>query len=538
MKILYDELGSTLTIPKTHNPTPLSINSIFDIAEMLSTSLGPSGLDKIIQTKDSEIIVTNDGATILENLDSNAIFVTMDDNSPTIKASVNAVYKIILGLSKAQDDNIGDGTTSIVIIAAELLKRLFLLVEKGFNIMMIIRNLGKVISEIEAFLLDNYNEANFEKDAIFAAKNALYSKIVSFKRPSVLEETKKSFSIFRRSEETLESRNDISKICLDAINYSRRGNFLNLNNIKIISKPGASISKSIFIEGILINKSLAHPQMKKQSNGKIGLLAAPLELPKTKTKANFSIKTAEEFENYENYEKKYFARIIQTLKEKEINILLCQFGFEDELTSMLTENGILGVRWVGGTEMENTALLLGASIASQVDNIEGFPGEIKELNFGTEGEKMIEVTSGNKSEICTILVRGSTEMTIKESERSIHDALCGIRNLLTDNRIVYGGGAIENDIYNFLIKKSLSYPDHSETFVAFARAIQEIPRILLRNQGLNLNILQKLGNNVGITGDMKELGVFETVKSKLSQIRMAKEVACRLLKIDEMIFTD
>lgn len=546
MKILYDELGGTLTIPTPHNPTPLEVHPIYEISETLSTSLGPSGCDKIIQTEDLEIIVTNDGATIMSNLDHHSLFVSMDADSPTVKASMNAVLKIIVELSQAQDVNVGDGTTSVVIIASALLKNLKNLQEKGEHPMRIIKNMEKVMFEIEEFIRGKAITADFNKEAIKAAKTALYSKIVSFKTPISTEDSKSSISsiFFRKTDEKNladENEGEISKLCLDAVNLVRQEDELDLSSIKIVSKPGASISKSVLVDGILLDKSFSHPSMAKKRKGLIGLLAAPLELPKPKTKTDFSIKNAAEFQEYELFEKNEFSKIIRILKEKNIKILLCQYGFEDELTSMLAENDIMAVRWVGGTEMENVALLLGANIAARIENIEPKEGEIEEIQFGTENEKMLKVMTSEKekvSKICTIFVRGSTEMTIKESERSIHDALCAVRNLLKDRNIVYGGGAIESDVSNFLAEQAKFFPEMSEIFIAFSRGIQEIPRVLLRNQGMELSDLSKLGNKIGITGDMSELGVFETVNSKLSQIRMAKEVCCRLLKIDEVISID
>lgn len=536
MEVIYDNLGTTLSVPKKEKPTKISYNPLYSLAELLSTSLGPNGKDKIIQTKDGEIIITNDGATILSNLNSNTLQFIEKNEDVEFKQSVNFILKLIIELSKAQDAEIGDGTTSVVILASALLKECEGLITKGIHPVKIINNLEICLKESIKMLNEMAQEINYEEAAISAARTSLNSKIVGFKQQIV----KKRGGFF--SSQMEEKNEKIAQICVQAINKIKSidgQKDFNFDLIKIIKKPGASITETQFFDGLIVERAFAHMDMPKKQEGLIGLLTEPLEIPKLKTKHELGIKNAEDFENLCNFEKEIFEKIIKILKEKNIKVLLCQWGFEDEATSLLMENGISAVRWMGGTDMEMAAVCLNGKIASRIDEIEGVEGIIEEISFGTENEKILKINKKSETQkMCSILVRGTTKMSIDESERSIHDALCAVRNLNIDKKIVYGGGCAEFEVSKKLGEMDISSPENKIVFRAFADSLLSIPKTLIKNGNFPIDTLKEMSSTVGVGGNMKELEVFDTLKAKEHLWKCAVEVVTRILKCDEIIFTD
>ncbi|KAF7701527.1 T-complex protein 1 subunit epsilon [Cucumispora dikerogammari] len=580
MEILFDNLGTTLTIPSPQKPTPISYNPLYTLSNLLSTSFGPYGLDKLIQTTDNEILLTNDGATILSHINTSNLQFFATDSDIKFKQSINFILNLVIDLSKSQDNEIGDGTTSVVILASALLKLAEDLIKKGIHPIKIIKNLETALIKSIRFLENISETIDYETYAIKAAKSALNSKIVSFKSDDdYKKQIKKSTPFFSSLKIDEISNEKLAEICVKSINKIKMRKDVNFDLIRLIKKPGASISQTKYFDGLLIEKSFAHIDMPKKQEGLIGLLAEPLELPKMKTKHEIGIKNVEDFENLCKFEKDVFLNIIAILKKKNINILLCQWGFEDEVTSLLMENGISAVRWVGGSEMELAAVCLNGNIAARIGDIEGVYGEIEEICYGSESEAMIriqsktppilynldasptistpssatttppstETISAHSVEpvdktilpgMCTILIRGSTKISLEESERSIHDALCAVRNLNQDNKIVYGGGCAEVTVSKMLNSIQIAEPDSRIVYKALAEALLEIPKQLIKNGGFPVDSINLITNTVGVDGNMKELSVFDTLKAKSHMWKSAVEVVTRILKCDEVIFND
>ncbi|ADM11699.1 T complex protein 1 subunit epsilon [Encephalitozoon intestinalis ATCC 50506] len=524
--LLTDELGQTFQITeedkmcrtKGHQCIIANIGVVRSIAAFLSTSLGPTGMDKILQSKDDDIVVTNDGATILKEMEM----------------TENPISRLIVQLSESQDEEIGDGTTGVVVLASALLGQAQILLGQGIHPVKIsegfelalecaVKHLNEISEEI----------CDLRETMMKAAKTSLGSKIVS-----------KSLEKF-------------AEICTSAVlmvaDTERKD--LDFELINIEGKVGRDISDTTLVKGVVLNKEISHPQMKKKiEDGRIALLSCPFEPPKLKTKHSLIIGNAKEYKELEEYERRKFTEMIESVRKSGANIVMCQWGFDDEANSLLMENDLPAVRWVGGHELELLAVHTGGSIIARFEDLDESDlgkASIREESLGTENDKIIVVENPERSRAVTILVRGANDLVIEEAKRSIRDALCAVRNILTNNRIVYGGGSSEMSCSLSLEEEAGKYSgEEQEAILGFGRALEEIPLCLARNSGYNpieyssdLRKLQMESKNfrLGVDcldvgeQDMKKLGVFDALSSKIRQFQMATQLVTMVLKIDNVI---
>ncbi|XP_077301412.1 uncharacterized protein LOC143921990 [Arctopsyche grandis] len=522
-QILSDELGQSFQLKDVDSVVTsgkeclfTNINTVNNISSFICTSLGPTGMDKILVDKDGNFKVTNDGATIIQEMDM----------------TNNPVSQLILQLSKSQDEEVGDGTTSIVILAAAILNQAKILIEKGIHPIKISEGFNLALSLAEEHLITISEEVvDLNSCLLKAASTSLGSKIVS--------------------------SCDFSVLCVEAAlgvaDLSRKD--LDLELISIQSTVGRSLAETKLIKGLVIKREFSHQQMNKTvSNAKIALLSCPFEPPKLKNKNSLLISTVEEYKNLEIYQKAKFDEMLESIKACKANVVICQWGFDDEANSMLMQNNIPSIRWVGGNELGLIAAHIGGSIIARFEDLNEQSlgiANITEQSLGTTSDKIITIENSNKNKAVTILVRGSTEYVIEEAKRSIHDALCAIRNIITCGRIVYGGGSCEINLSIFLDKKAKEFTcEEEETIKAFSKALLEIPFTLAKNSGLEviecvekLRELQIAGNDYTFGVDclengeknMKKAGIFETLKSKTRQLKMATDLVNTILKINEVI---
>lgn len=526
-QILSDEFGQSFQLQddmvevKGKECLFTNINTVKSIASFLSTSLGPTGMDKMLIDKDDRITVTNDGATILKEMDM----------------TNNPISQLILQLSQSQDEEIGDGTTSIVILASAILEQSKKLIEKGMHPIRITEGFNTALNLALEHLYNISEEiTDINATILKAAKTSLGSKIVS----------------------KITGNNDfLCNICVEAAlavaDLLRKD--LDLDLINIQSKAGKNVNETMLIKGILLKKEFSHPQMTKlHKNVKVALLSCPFEPPKLKNKNSLLIQSAEEYKNLEKYEKQVFREMIDSLKNSKTDLVMCQWGFDDEANSLLMQNNIPAVRWVGGHELGLMAAHIGAQIISRFEDLkEEHLGlaNVREESIGTDSSKVIIVEGPSKSKAVTILVRGSTEYIIEECKRSLRDALCSIRNIIKNNRIVYGGGSSDMSISLFLDKKAKEFDsEEEETIRAFSRALLEIPIILARNSGYDsVAYVEKLKESHISTNDhtlgvdcmelgeknMKKIGIFESLESKIRQIKMATDLVNMILKVNDVL---
>ena len=483
--------------------------------------MGPKGMDKMLISKDGDVTVTNDGATIVENMNVE-----------------HPIAKLLVELSKSQDNETGDGTTGVVVLAGALLEQAQKLLDKGLHPLQIIEGFDKAcefaVKHLESIQSEiNLKENNYEH-LKKAAKTALCSKVVS------------------------KYQDKFAEIAVNAImavaDQSRKD--VNFDMIKVEGKVGGNLEETQLIEGIVLDKEMSHPQMsKKVSDASICILNIPFEPPKPKSKYNIDIKNAEDYKKLYETEQNYFKDMVKSVKESGANFVICQWGFDDEANHLLMHNNLPAVRWVGGAEIELIALATGGRIITNFKDIKkeklGSAREVKEINVGTKNQKMIVIEDCPTRKAVTILVRGGSSMIVDEAKRCLHDALCVVRNMIKEPKIVYGGGAAEISCSLYVAEKADNTPSIDQYAIrAFAEALDVIPIALAENSGYNgIEYLANLkakqisekNPSIGVdcskqgTNNMVIQGVYEGFNSKKQQFQLATQVCKMILKIDDVI---
>ena len=479
------------------------------VANIIKSSLGPRGLDKILISPDGDITITNDGATILSQMELK-----------------DEIAKLLVELSKSQDDEIGDGTTGVVVLACSLLDQALELIEMGIHPIKIANGFDEAC-KIAVNHLDNVSES-------------LFDIIVS------------------------KEHNQFAQMAVDAItqvvNWERKD--VDFDLIKLEGKVGGSLKDSQLINGVILDKDFSHPQMPNEvtpkegkKDVKLALLTCPFEPPKPKTKHKLDINSVEEYIILQNYEQFKFKEMIQKVKDSNADVVICQWGFDDEANHLLYQNKLPAIRWVGGAELEQIAIATNAKIVARFEDLSesklGSCSKVKQLEFGTTRDKMLTIENTEKTKTVTCFIRGSNKMIVDEAKRALYDSLCAVRNLCKDSKIVYGGGAAE-------ITMSLKVSEEADNqtgidqyaFRSFAKALDIIPLTLAENSGLNgietlsnVKAIQAKENksNIGVdcmglgTNDMKESFVVDPYVGKRQQILLATQLCRMILKIDSVI---
>lgn len=489
-----------------------------EVANTLKTSLGPRGLDKMMVSSDGEVTITNDGATIMKNMDVE-----------------HHVAKLMVELSQSQDDEIGDGTTGVVVLAGALLEQAEALLDKGIHptkiadgYEMACKKALEILETIaEQFPIDE------KEELIQCAMTSLGSKIVN------------------------KCLRQLAEIAVDAVLSvaDMEQKDVNFELIKIIGKPGGQMEDTTFIRGIVIDKTMSHPQMPRRlEDAKIAILTCPFEPPKPKTKHKLDIGSTDEYKQLQKYERDTFETMIKEVKASGATLALCQWGFDDEANHLLLHHKLPAVRWVGGPEIELVAIATNGRIVPRFAELSpeklGNAGLVHELKFGTDNDQMLCIEQCPNSRAVTVLIRGGNKMVIEETKRSLHDAFCVVRNLIRDEKIIYGGGAAELACSIAVAKEADKVTGVEQyAFRAFADALESIPAALAENSGLPpIDTLTELKAKqiaeekpyLGVdclqtgTNDMKAQGVIETLLSKKEQISLATQVVRMILKIDDV----
>jgi len=490
------------------------------VSQILKTSLGPKGLDKLMVSPDGDITITNDGATILKQMDVD-----------------HQIAKLMVQLSQSQDDEIGDGTTGVVVLCGALMEQAEHLIDKGIHPIRIadgfelaaqcaIKNLEKIA--------DTYNiDPNNTENLVKTAMTTLGSKIIN------------------------KCHSQMAKIAVDAVMAvaDLETKDVNFELIKVEAKVGGAMEDSMLVKGVIVDKDFSHPQMPKElKDAKIAILTCPFEPPKPKTKHKLDVSNVEDYKKLREYEKTCFETMVKQVKDCGASLAICQWGFDDEANHLLLQNELPAVRWVGGPEIELIAIATGGRIVPRFQELSadklGTAGLVRELSFGTTKDKMLVIEECANSKAVTIFLRGGTKMIIEEAKRSMHDALCVVRNLVRDNRVVYGGGAAEISCALAVSKEADNIKTIEQyAFRAFSDALEQIPLALAENCGLapiqtltEIKSKQVAENNpaLGVNcmehgcGDMKSMSVIETLHSKKSQIQLATQLVKMILKIDDI----
>lgn len=490
------------------------------ISQTLKSSLGPKGLDKLMVSPDGEVTVTNDGATILNQMDVQ-----------------NQIAKLMVELAKSQDDEIGDGTTGVVVLAGSLLEQAEALLDRGIHPIRIADGYemaAKVACENLDKISDNYPvDLNNLEPLIQTAMTTLGSKIIN------------------------RCHRQMAEIAVNAIlavaDMDRKD--VDFELIKVEGKVGGKLEDTILVKGVVVDKDFSHPQMPKNvKDAKIAILTCPFEPPKPKTKHKLDVTSVEDYKKLHDYEKAKFEEMVDQVKKTGCNMVICQWGFDDEANHLLLQRELPAVRWVGGPEIELIAIATGGRIVPRFSELTaeklGSAGIVRELSFGTTKDHMLVIEQCKNSRAVTIFIRGGNKMIIEEAKRALHDALCVVRNLIKDSRVVYGGGAAEISCSLSVQEAANKVPSLEQYAMrAFGDALETIPLALAENSGQapiqNLAELKsrhvkesnpRLGVDCLQTGsnDMKTQRVIETLIGKKQQIYLATQLVRMILKIDDI----
>ena len=488
------------------------------VSEAVKTSLGPKGMDKMLVDSFGDVTITNDGATMLKE---------MDVQHPAAKMMVE--------VSKTQDDEVGDGTTSVVILTGELLGKATELMEKKVHPIVII---------------DGYRQAEERALAILEE----IAEKVDPKDKAVLMKVSKTTMASKLINQHSEYLSDLSvDAVLQIAEPEGDGYTVDLDMIKIEKKPGASMTETRLVRGLIIDKEVVHDGMPKQiKDAKIGLLNAAMEIEKTEFDAKIAIETPDQMQAYLDQEENMLRDMVKKVKAAGVNVLFCQKGIDDMVQHFLSREGILAARRLKKSDMEALAKSTGAKVVNSVDQLSaedaGYAALVEERKVSDDS--MIFVEGCKNPKAVTILIRGGTERIVDEADRSIHDALCVIKDVVEEPKIVAGGGACEIETARLLREYAEKLAGRERlAVVAFADALEVIPTTLAENSGMDpIDAISEIqsehakGNKwVGINGhlnkvaDLSKINVYEPMVVKAQAIKSATEAATLLLKIDDII---
>jgi thermosome len=488
------------------------------VAETVRSSLGPKGMDKMLVDSFGDVTITSDGRTILDE---------MDIQHPAAKMMVE--------VAKTQDNEAGDGTTTAVIVSGELLTKAEELVDKNVH---------------PTIIIDGYKKAS-EKALEVLEKMAIPVDVEKQDYPRKVAMTSMASKLVAEHREYLA---DLSVKAILAVAEKDGGKYkADVDDVKVEKKAGESIQDTKLIQGIVLDKDVSHSGMPKRvEKPKIALLDCALEIEKTEFDAKINIESPEQMEAFLKQEEEMLREMVEKIVKAGATVVLCEKGIDDMVQHFLARKGILAVRRIKKSDMEKLSKATGGKIVTKLDSITaddlGYANLVEERKVGEDKMTFIEGCKHPKA--VTILIRGGTERIVDEAERSIHDALCVVRDVVEEPKIVAGGGAPELEVSSMLKKYSQTLPGREQLAVrSFAEALESIANTLTENAGLDpIDILSELrarhekgetwaGIEVlsGKVQDMSKAGVFEPLSVKKQIIKSGTEAASMILKIDDVI---
>ena len=489
------------------------------IADAVRSTLGPRGMDKMLVDSMGDVVITNDGVTILKEMDVE-----------------HPAAKMLVEVAKTQDDECGDGTTTAVILAGELLKKAESLIEQ--NVHPTVISGGYRMAALKARdLLDGLaiSVSPDKKDVLMdIAKTAMISKSVA------------------------SSRELFAKVAVDAVTAvaEKKGDgtwYVDDDNIQVVKKQGGSMDDTAMISGIIIDKEAVHTAMpKKVEKTKIALIDSALEVKKTEIDAKIEITDPSQLHAFLDEEERMLKSMVETVKKSGANVLFCQKGIDDLAQHYLAKAGIYAVRRVKKSDMEKLAKATGASLVTKLDDLGpkdlGVAALVEEKKIADD--RMTFVTGCKNPKAVSILIRGGTEHVIDEIDRSLNDAVSVVSVAIEDGKLVTGGGSTAAELALRLRDYASSIGGREQIAIdAFANAMEVVPTALAENAGLDsidvlieLRKAHKAGKvNAGInvfTGkitDMKKEKVLEPLRVGKQGISSATDAAVMILRIDDVI---
>ena len=490
------------------------------VAEVVKSSLGPRGMDKMLVDTLGDVTITNDGATILKEIDVQ-----------------HPAAKMVVEVAKSVDNEVGDGTTSSVIFTGALLEKAEELIDKNVHPSVIVDGYSAASNEALKVLDKIAIKVKTDDKDLLAkiANTSMYSKLVSEDSPV------------------------LSKIVVDAtqliadINEKTKALKVDLDNVKVEKKAGGSIHDTSLIRGIVLDKEVVHSGMPKRiEKAKIALINSPLEIEKTEMSAEIRISDPQQMQMFLEEENNMLRAMVEKIKTSGANVLLCQKGIDDIAQHYLSKYGILAVRRVKESDMTKLTKATGARIVNNIDDLTskdlGSADLVEERKVETDKWVFIEGCKNPKA--VTILIRGGSQRVVDEADRSLHDALMVLKDVLEKPFIVAGGGAPEAYIATHIRNWSSGLAGKEQlAVIKFAEALETLPIALATNAGMDpIDTMAELrakqnkgikwaGINVWSTNvvDMYKQNILEPVVIKEQIIKSATEAACMILRIDDVI---
>jgi len=488
------------------------------VADLIKTSLGPRGLDKMLVDSIGDVTITNDGATILKEIDVQ-----------------HPVAKMMVEIAKTIDNEVGDGTTSSVVVAGALLEKAEQLLNKDVHSSVIVEGYQAAAEKTLQLLsqMAKTIQPDDKASLLKIAKTSMESKLIS------------------------EDSGTLSKIVVDAIlsiaTKKEQKYTVDLDNIKVEKKAGESIEDTSLIRGIVLDKEIVHSGMPtKIEKPKIALINAALEVEKTEMSAEIRISDPTQMQMFLEEENRMLKTMVDKIHEIGAKVLICQKGIDDIAQHYLAKNGILAVRRVKESDMTKLAKATGGRVSTNIDDLSpsdlGYADIVQQKKI--ESDKWVYIEGCRNPQSVTLLIRGGSQRVVDEADRSIHDALMVVKDVIEKPSIVGGGGAPESFVASHLKDWADSFDGREQLAIKkYAEALESIPLTIAENAGMdpidtmvNLRAQQSQGHKwtgidakKGKIADMFSKDIVEPLIVKEQIIKSATEAACMILRIDDVI---
>jgi archaeal chaperonin len=481
------------------------------LAETVRTTLGPKGMDKMLVDALGDIVVTNDGVTILKEMDIE-----------------HPAAKMLVEVAKTQEDEVGDGTTTAVIIAGELLKKAEGLLDQDIHPTIVAMGYRQAAEKAQEILNVISIDADDRDTLLKVAMTAMTGK------------------------GTEKAREPLAELVVSAVKQVEENGEIDKDHIKIEKKDGATIDDSELVQGVIIDKERVHPGMpKKVEDARIALLNSAIEVKETEVDAEIRITDPAQMQAFIEQEERMIKEMVDKIEDAGANVMFCQKGIDDLAQHYLAKAGILAVRRVKKSDMEKLSRATGAKVVTNIEDLSfddlGEAGMVKEKRIS--GDEMLFVEDCKDPKAVTLLIRGSTEHVVDEIERAVEDAIGVVSATVEDGKVVAGGGAAEISIAKGLKEYADTISGREQLAVAaFAEALEVVPKTLAENAGLDSidslvdlraahekSLYMGLDVFKGEVRDMYRAGVIEPHRVKKQAIQSAAEAAEMILRIDDVI---
>ncbi|HUV03040.1 MAG TPA: thermosome subunit beta [Desulfobacteria bacterium] len=496
-----------------------NINAAKAVAAAVRTTLGPKGMDKMLVDSLGDVVITNDGVTILKE---------MDIESPAAKMMVE--------VAKTVDSEAGDGTTTSVVLGGELLKKAEDLLEQKLHPAVIALGYRLAAEKAREVLNEIAIDVAIDDD----------------------EELKKVAQTAITGKSAEASRDFLADIAIKAVKAvaeetAKGKKVVDVDNINVEKKVGGRMGETELVQGMALDKEIVHPGMpRKIKNAKIALINASLEVKKTETSAEIKIRSSDQLKSFLAEEERMMRRLAERIKESGANVVICQKGIDDLVQHYLAKDGIMAVRRAKKSDLEKLEKATGGNIVSTVEDLTksdlGYAGLVEERKIS--GDKMLFIEQCKNPHAVSIVIRGGTKHVVDEVDRSLHDMLRVLGSIIEDGKAVAGGGSVETELALKLRDYGASLKGREQLAVEkFAEAMEIIPRTLAENSGLDpidklvaLKAAHERGEKyagldvyTGKIVDMRANNVIEPLRTKRQAVQSAAEAAIMILKIDDVI---